>query len=166
MGFTMPAEAQQRAQDLVQTMADVRYFSPSEVSALPVVDKPHQHIIYGRLDQFPTVADVVLCILGTRQAMLIAEAVDNTNWLQEGGQSAFGRPTCAVIPRVLRTGATSMSFGCIGARTYTSLTPGELVLTLPASEFAPLVERLETIVAANNALASFHQGQKEKFNVQ
>ena len=97
MGFTMPAEAQQRAQDLVQTMADVRYFSPSEVSALPVVDKPHQHIIYGRLDQFPTVADVVLCILGTRQAMLIAEAVDNTNWLQEGGQSAFGRPTCAVI---------------------------------------------------------------------
>jgi uncharacterized protein (DUF169 family) len=164
MGFTMPAEAQQRAQDLVQTMADVRYFSPAEVSALPVVDKPHQNIIYGRLDQFPGTADVVLCILDTHQAMLIAEAIGNTNWLQEGGQSAFGRPTCAIIPRALRTGATSMSFGCVGTRTYTGLTPGELVLTMPAPEFTHLIERLETIVAANNALAPFHRGQKEKFS--
>lgn len=163
MGFTMPESAQQRAQGLVQTMADVHYFSPAEVSALPIVDKPHQHIVYGRLDQFPGEPDVVLCILDTQQAMLIAEAQGNMNWLQEGGQSAFGRPTCAVIPRALRTGQTSMSFGCIGARTYTGLTPGELVLTLPASEFAGLVERLEVTTAANAALAPFHQGQKEKF---
>ncbi len=166
MGFPMPEAAQQRAQDLVQTMADVQYFSPAEVSALPVVDKPHQNIIYGRLDQFPGVADIVLCILDTHQAMLIAEAVGNTNWLQKGGQSAFGRPTCAVIPRSLRTGATSMSFGCVGARTYIGLTSGEMVLTLPANEFTHLVERLITIVAANAALAPFHQGQKEKFSAQ
>lgn len=164
MGFTMPEESQQRAQDLVQTMASVQYFSPAEVSALPVVDKPHQNIIYGRLDQFPVEADVVLAILDTQQAMLIAEAVGNTNWLQQGGQSAFGRPTCAVIPRALRSGATSMSFGCVGARTYIGLTPGELILTLPATEFPGLVERLEVIVAANAALAPFHRGQKEKFS--
>lgn len=164
MGFTMPEAAQQRAQGLVQTMADVQYFSPAEVSALPVVDKPHQSIVYGRLDQFPGEADVVLCILDTQQAMLVAEAQGNMNWLQQGGQSAFGRPTCAVIPRALRTGATSMSFGCVGARTYIGLTPGEVVLTLPASEFAGLVERLAVIVSANAALAPFHQGQKEKFS--
>ena len=164
MGFTMPEAAQQRAQGLVQTMADVQYFSPAEVSALPVVDKPHQSIIYGRLDQFPGEADVVLCILDTRQAMLVAEAQGNMNWLQQGGQSAFGRPTCAVIPRALRTGATSMSFGCVGARTYVGLTPGELVLTLPASKFASLVERLAVIVSANAALAPFYQGQKEAFS--
>jgi len=164
MGFTMPEADQQRAAGLVQTMASVRYFSPDEVSALPVVDKPHENIIYGRLDQFPVQVDVVLAILDTQQAMLIAEAVGNANWLQQGGQSAFGRPTCAVIPRALRSGTTSMSFGCVGARTYIDLTPGELVLTLPASEFPGLVERLETIVAANAALAPFHQGQKQKFS--
>lgn len=164
MGFQMPESDQQRAQGLVETMASVQYFSPAEVSALPVVDKPHQHIVYGRLDQFPGEADVVLSILDTQQAMLVAEAVGNMNWLQPG-QSAFGRPTCAVIPRALRTGAASMSFGCVGARTYINLTPGEVVLTLPASEFAGLVERLEVIVAANAALAPFHQGQKEKFSV-
>lgn len=163
MGFRMPASDQQRAQSLVETMASVEYFSPAEVAALPVVEKPHQSIVYGRLDQFPGQADVVLCILDTQQAMLVAEALGNLSWLQSG-QSAFGRPTCAVIPRALKTGAASMSFGCVGARTYISLTPGEVVLTLPASEFADLVERLGVIVAANNALAPFHQSQKAKFN--
>ena len=164
MGFEMSEAAQQRAESLVETMASVEYFSPSEVSTLPVVDKPHQSIIYGRLDQFPGEADAVLCILDTEQAMLVAEAEGNVNWLQQGGQSAFGRPTCAVIPRALRTGLTSMSFGCVGARTYTGLTPGQLVLTLPASALPGLVERLDVTVAANAALAPFHQGQKEKFS--
>src|SRR6266700_1444822 len=152
MGFTMPASAQERAQGLVQTMASVQYFSPDEVSALPVVKKPHESIVYGRLDQLPVEADVVLCILDTQQAMLVAEALGQVNWLQ-GGQSAFGRPTCGVIPRTLVTGETSMSFGCVGARTYIGLSPAEVVLTVPAERFAELVERLQTIVAANAALA-------------
>ncbi len=164
MGFVMPEAAQQRAQELVQTMASVQYFSPAEVAALPVVKKPHQSIIYGRLDQLPVEADVVLCILNTQQAMLVAEAMGNVNWLQ-GGQAAFGRPTCGVIPRTLQTGETSMSFGCIGARTYLNLTPAELVLTVPGDKFADLVNKLATIVAANNALAPYHQGQKVAFPV-
>ncbi len=164
MGFIMPALSQQRAQDLVETMASVEYFSPAELAALPVVEKPHQNILYGRLDQFPAEAEVVLCILDTRQAMLVAEALGNLSWLQSG-QSAFGRPTCAVIPRTLKAGSASMSFGCVGARTYINLTPGEVVFTLPASEFASLVARLEVIIAANAALTPYHQGQKEKFSV-
>jgi len=163
MGFIMPEASQQRAQALVQTMADVQYFSPAEVAALPVVNKPHQSIVYGRLDQFPVQTDVVLCILDTQQAMLVAEAMGNMNWLHQGGQSIFGRPTCAVIPRTMQTGATSISFGCVGARTYIGLTPSELVLTIPGSEFATLVERLETTTAANDALAPFHQHQKARF---
>jgi uncharacterized protein (DUF169 family) len=164
MGFKMPPASQQRAQGLVETMASVEYFSPAEASALPVVEKPHENIVYGRLDQFPIEADVVLSILDTHQAMLIAEALGNLSWLQSG-QSAFGRPTCAVIPRTLKTGAASMSFGCVGARTYINLTPGEVVLTLPAAAFPGLVARLEVIVNANAALAPYHQGQKEKFSV-
>ena len=165
MGFTMPETDQQRAQALVGTMASVQYFSPAEVSALPTVKKPHQSIVYGRLDQFPIEADVILCIIDTQQAMLVAEAMGTMDWLQGGGQAAFGRPTCAVIPRTMQTGQVSMSLGCVGARTYTGLTPSELVLTIPANEFAGLVERLRTTVAANAALAPFHQQQKARFMV-
>ena len=164
MGFTMPETSLQRAQALVQTMADVQYFSPAEVAALPLVNKPHRNVIYGRLDQFPMEADVVLCILDTQQAMLVAEAMGNMNWLHPGGQSAFGRPTCAVIPRTMQTGATSLSFGCVGARTYIGLTLSKVVLTIPGGEFVTLVERLETTTAANAALAPFHQQQKDRFS--
>jgi len=164
MGFDMPVTDQERAQALVGTMASVQYFSPAEVAALPIVQKSHDSIIYGRLDQFPIAADVILCIIDTQQAMLIAEAIGTMDWLQGGGQSAFGRPTCAVIPRTLHTNQTSMSFACIGARTYTNLTPSELVLTIPGNQFANLVERLDTIVAANAALAPFHQQQKAQFS--
>lgn len=162
MGFVMPESAQQRAQQLVGTMASVQYFSPAEVSALPVVKQPHDYIVYGRLDQLPVNADIILCRLNTEQAMLIAEAMGNVNWLQ-GGQAAFGRPTCGVIPRTLQTGQTSMSFGCVGARTYIELTPSELILTVPGTAFADLVAKVEIIVAANAALAPFHQQQKATF---
>ncbi len=162
MGFTMPAASLQRAQELVQAMANVQYFSPDEVSALPVVEKSHESIVYGRLDQLPIEPDVILCILNTQQAMLIAEALGQVNWLQ-AGQSAFGRPTCGIIPRTLKTAETSMSFGCVGARTYVGLTPGEIVLTISTTGFAGLVARLQTIVDANAALAPFHQQQKATF---
>ncbi|TMC22293.1 MAG: hypothetical protein E6J34_06825 [Chloroflexi bacterium] len=164
MGFTMPAAAQERAQTLVQIMASVQYFSPSEVAALPIVKKAHESIIYGRLDQLPIEADVVLCILNTQQAMLVAEALGQVNWLQ-GGQRAFGRPTCGIIPRTMLTDETSLSFGCIGARTYLELSPAEAVLTISAQKFAELVERLQTIASANAALAPFHQQQKAQFAV-
>lgn len=163
MGFAMPTEAQQRAGVLVETMASVEYFSPAEVSALPVVKKPHTSIIYGRLDEFPVEADVILTVLNNQQAMLVAEALGNMNWLQ-GGQSAFGRPTCAIIPRTMQTGEPSMSFGCVGARTYMELTPSELVLTIPVQKLAHLVERLQVIANANAALAPYHEGQKARFS--
>src|SRR5437762_4560216 len=161
MGFTMPESAQQRAQELVQTMASVQYFSPAEVSALPVVKKPHQSIIYGRLDQMPVEADVVLCRMDTQQAMQVAEAMGQMDWLH-GGQTAFGRPTCGVIPRTLATGETSMSFGCVGARTYVGLTPGELVLTVPGRRLVEMVKRLKTMVPAINVLPPFHNQQKAR----
>ena len=96
--------------------------------------------------------------------MLVAEALGQVNWLQ-GGQTAFGRPTCAAIPRTLKTGDTSMSFGCVGARTYIGLTPAEMVITVPIQQFPGLVERLEIIASANAALAPFHQQQKATFAV-
>jgi uncharacterized protein (DUF169 family) len=163
MGFAMPTEAQQRAGVLVETMASVEYFSPAEVSALPIVKKPHASIIYGRLDEFPVEADVILTVLNNQQAMLVAEASGSTNWLQ-GGQNAFGRPTCAVIPRTMQSGEISMSFGCIGARTYMGLSASELVLTIPVQKFAQLVERLQVIANANAALAPYHEGQKARFS--
>nr|BBH92474.1 hypothetical protein KTA_06730 [Thermogemmatispora argillosa] len=159
MGFLAPTALDERARALVQTMANVGYFSPEELRSLPVVEKKHTAIIYGRLDRFPVEPDVVLVLLDAHQAMLVAEAQGAVNWL-EGGQLAFGRPTCGIIPRTLRTGQLSLSFGCVGARTYVGMEPSQMVLTLTGGRFAELVARLEESVAANEALAPFHAQQK------
>lgn len=162
MGFLSPAALDERARALVQTMANVGYFSPEELRGLPVVEKEHTAIIYGRLDRFPVEPDIVLALLNARQTMLVAEAQGAANWL-EGGQLAFGRPTCGIIPRTLRTGQPSLSFGCVGARTYVGMEPSQMVLALPGSHFAQLVARLEGSVTANEALAPFHAQQKASF---
>ena len=94
--------------------------------------------------------------------MLIAEALGKADWLQ-GGQTACGRPTCGVIPRTLQKNEVSMSFGCVGARTYVELTPNEMILTIPGEQFSDLVEKLDTIVNANNALAPYHASQKATY---
>jgi uncharacterized protein (DUF169 family) len=163
LGFMSPTAPSERARSLVQMMAEVGYFSPDEISGLPVVQKPHDSIVYGRLDQFPLEPEVILSLLDARQAMLIAEAEGTVNWLQSG-QVAFGRPTCGIIPRTLHSGRSSLSFGCVGARTYAALKPSEAVLALPGAQFAGLIERLETVVSANEQLAPFHRQQKERFN--
>ncbi|WP_376794795.1 DUF169 domain-containing protein [Thermogemmatispora sp.] len=162
MGFLSPTALDEQARSLVQTMASVGYFSPEELRGLPVVEKKHTAIIYGRLDRFPVEPDVVLALLDGQQAMLVAEAQGAVNWL-EGGQLAFGRPTCGVIPRTLRTAQPSLSFGCVGARTYVGMEPSQMVLALPGARFAELVGRLEKSVAANEALAPFHAQQKASF---
>ena len=162
MGFTMPETDQERAQALVQTMASVQYFSPDEVAGLPTVKKPHEYIVYGRLDQLPVEAEVVICILDAQQAMLVAEALGTVDWLQ-GGQTAFGRPTCGAVSRTENSGQVSMSFGCVGSRTYVELTPAEMMVAIPWLQFPPLVEKLQTIVGANEALAPYHAQQKATF---
>ncbi|WP_322480378.1 DUF169 domain-containing protein [Thermogemmatispora sp.] len=159
MGFLSPAALDERARSLVQTMANIGYFSPEELRSLPVVEKEHSAIVYGRLDRFPVEPDIVLALLDARQAMLVAEAQGAVNWLQ-GGQLAFGRPTCGIIPRTLRTGQPSLSFGCVGARTYVGMEPSQMVLALVGSHFPELVTHLEGSVAANEALAPFHAQQK------
>ncbi|GER82962.1 MAG: DUF169 domain-containing protein [Thermogemmatispora sp.] len=162
MGFLSPQALGERGRSLVQTMANVGYFSPEELRGLPVVEKKHTAIVYGRLDRFPLEPDIVLALLNAQQAMLVAEAQGAVNWL-EGGQLAFGRPTCGIIPRTLRTGQPSLSFGCVGARTYVGMEPSQMVLALAGSHFAELVARLEGSVTANESLAPFHAQQKASF---
>jgi uncharacterized protein (DUF169 family) len=164
MGFLAPQALDEQARALLETMAQIGYFSPAEIARLPVVTKPHKIIVYGRLDRLPLEPDVILCILDARQAMLVAEAEGSVNWLQ-GGQVAFGRPTCGVIPRTLHAGQPSLSFGCAGARTYVELTPAQMILALPGTHLAALVERLATMVAANEQLSPLHQQQKARCGV-
>ena len=156
MGFELTKEQEPGAMQLIQTMCDLKYFSMDEVAALPKVTKPHRGIVYGPLADLPVAPDSVLVIVNPYQSMLMAEAAGNTSLTKRGGQSAFGRPACAVIPQAIDHVEVMLSLGCIGARTYVGLDDNEGVVVIPGPVLEATVDRLTEIVEANRQLAAFH----------
>jgi uncharacterized protein (DUF169 family) len=52
------------------------------------------------------------------------------------------------------------SFGCIGMRTYTEIADDHMLAVIPASAVPQLAATLDDIVAANRAMAEFHEARK------
>jgi uncharacterized protein (DUF169 family) len=93
-----------------------------------------------------------------QQLMLLAEAAQAAG--VAGSGPAMGRPTCAVLPEAINSARTAASFGCIGNRVYTGLGDDELYFTIPGPKIGEVVERLETVMAANRALETYHEGRR------
>jgi uncharacterized protein (DUF169 family) len=71
-----------------------------------------------------------------------------------------GRPTCAAIPEVMRSGRTATNLGCIGNRVYTELPDDELYFAIAGKQVDAVVEKLDKIVAANRELEKFHLARR------
>ena len=155
MGFQVPAERQEEAEAIINTMCELEYFDPAETSALPSVSGTHKGIVYGPLARMPVEPDVALFFCKPGQAMLLAESCGSFSWTGPG-MTAFGRPTCAAIPVALQSRKASASIGCIGFRVYTGIPDEEMMIAIPRGELQGLVDRIETTVSANSALEAFH----------
>ena len=70
-----------------------------------------------------------------------------------------GRPTCAALPAVIQSGTAATNLGCIGNRVYTDLADDELYFVIPGEQVTCFIEKLSTIINANNELNTFHQGR-------
>jgi uncharacterized protein (DUF169 family) len=71
-----------------------------------------------------------------------------------------GRPTCAAIPEVMKSGRTATNLGCIGNRVYTELPDDELYFAIPGPQLSGVLEKLEIIVRANCELEQFHMARR------
>jgi len=72
----------------------------------------------------------------------------------------LGRPTCTAIPAALSSGVAS-SFGCVGNRIYTGISDDEFYSVIAGKDLASVIGELDTITAANAALAEYHTGRLE-----
>jgi len=72
----------------------------------------------------------------------------------------LGRPTCMAIPAALSSGVAS-SFGCVGNRIYTGISDDEFYSVIAGKDLASVIAQLDTIAAANAALAEYHTGRLE-----
>jgi uncharacterized protein (DUF169 family) len=114
-------------------------------------------VVYAPLGATPVDPDVVL----------VAGRPGRLMWLYEAAVRAgvtpqlplLGRPTCMALPAALG-GGVAMSLGCVGNRVYTDLAEDELYVALPGRELPRVVAELDTIAAANAALADYHRGRR------
>ena len=163
MGFEVPAARAAEAEQLVGTMVELGYFNTTELSHLPSVKQPHSEIVYGPLARFPLEPDVVLVQVSPAQAMVLAEASGSAALAEQPGLAAMGRPACAAVARAVEAAATTLSLGCIGARTYVELPDDRALVILPAADLERTAERLPRLDEANWTLAGYHAEKKARF---
>jgi uncharacterized protein (DUF169 family) len=138
-------------------MFGLHYLRPEEVPGIPRRQGEFRVAVYAPLANVPEEPDVVLVRGNAKQVMLLAEAAQAAG---VGAESGFmARPTCAVVPEVLRTRRSAASLGCIGNRVYTGLADDELYFALPGEHVEAVTEKLGAIVHANRELENYHRAR-------
>ncbi len=156
-GVDLPEETAQELEGVVGTMVGLQYLALEEVPAIPQVKGPFGVALYAPLADAAFEPDVVLVCGNARQMMLLAEAAHAAGISSD--TSMVGRPTCAAIPAVMQSGRTATNLGCIGNRVYTGLADDELYFVVAGPRLDTVVEKLNTIVNANDQLKAYHQAR-------
>ena len=151
----LPPTQAEELQNTLGLMEELGYITMEEVPGIPRREDPFQSTVYSPLADATGTPDVVIISGTPRQMMLLAEAATAAGIGTENG--VMGRPTCAVIPAVIQGGRSVSSLGCIGNRVYTALSDDDFYFAFPGKHIDALVEKLETIVNANQALEAYHQ---------
>jgi uncharacterized protein (DUF169 family) len=156
-GADLPEEKSHELQEWLGTMVGLSYINMDEVPGIPRREEPFQVAVYAPLIHASFEPDVVLIRGNARQMMLLVEAAHAANVACD--TSMVGRPTCAAIPAVMRSGRTATNLGCIGNRVYTELADDELYFAVAGPKLGAVVEKLDVIVQANRELQKFHQAR-------
>lgn len=165
MGFDLPAAVTAELGGLVQSMCDAQYLDPAEAAAIPRLRQPSAGIVYGPLAATdttpdPVLPDLVLAWVDVAHAMLFNEACGTARWTAASAE-VTGRPGCAALPRSVETNSPSLSFGCIGMRTFTDIDDDLSLAVIPGSELAAFIGALERAARANAAMRTVYQAHRE-----
>ncbi len=150
----------------VETMGACGYLGVDEPARIPTVGRASTGIVYGPLAGFPVPADLVLCWVRPSQAMILQEAVGEADWTNGARRPLLGRPGCAALPLALGDGATTLSAGCTGMRTFTDVGRDRLLAAVPAAGLEGIVDRLEAARRANEAMATYYDERRRGVGAQ
>lgn len=156
-GVELPPETAAELQGLVQVMVGLEYLTMEEIPQIPTRRQPLRTVTYAPLSE-SSEPDVVLVRGNARQLMLLTEAANAAGVGPDS--AAMGRPACSVVPSTLNSGRATTSLGCIGNRVYTGLADEEFYLALPGAALSAVLEKLATILHANQELEKFHQARR------
>jgi uncharacterized protein (DUF169 family) len=153
-----------RAKELpavLETMVSLGYLKMEEVPGIPVLPETPKNVVYAPLGDTPVDPDVVLFVAPAAKLMLLEEAA-----IRAGVSSKLpllARPTCMAIPAALAHGMVT-SAGCIGNRIYTDIGSDEMYAAIPGRALEKIARELETVEAANQALAQYHRERRRELS--
>jgi uncharacterized protein (DUF169 family) len=159
MGFPLPDVVQAELGEAMTAMCECAYLDPAEASKVPAVAPSAGGILYGPLAELPTAPRLVLFWLTPRQAMLYNEAAGSASWTQDNPLTN-GRPACAALPNALSSGNPTLSWGCMGMRTFTEIADDRMLAAVPGDRIDAFVADLERIVASNETMRAYYEGKK------
>lgn len=159
-GIDLPLAQAQELEGLVETMVGLSYLKKEEVPTIPRRETPFAFAIYAPLADSPFPPEVVLVRGNSKQVMLLSEAINATAPAHDS--QMMGRPTCALIPEVLKSSRAATSLGCIGNRVYNELGDDELYCAIHGAQIPLVIEKLEAIVQANHQLEEFHHARRNR----
>jgi uncharacterized protein (DUF169 family) len=161
-GVTLAPDKAAELQSLVGTMIELKYLDSAEVPQIPRRSAAMKIAAYAPIDRATFTPDVVIFRGNVRQIMLLSEAARAAGAFDQA--SVMGRPACAMIPAAAAGTTSVASVGCIGNRVYTGLGDDEMYLTVPGRKVDAVIEHLETIMNANQALEAFHEQRARQFS--
>lgn len=154
-----PASQPVELQTALQAMGGLDYVREEEVAAIPVLEQPARHAVYGPLADFPLAPAAVLLFAQAGQSLILTEAAARVD---AGIPLAMGRPACAVVPQVVNGGQAAMSLGCCGARAYLDVLSDEVAMwALPGEKLDAYSREIAGLANANQILTVFHQQRRD-----
>jgi uncharacterized protein (DUF169 family) len=124
-----------------------------------VLPKTPAFVAYAPVAEAGFPADVVLIAAKPAAAMLLYEAAVRAG-AGDALTQTLGRPGCAVLPLAVKTGASAVSLGCKGNRTFTGLPDDELYLAVPGAKWDALVAAAAEIVSANGTMEDHYKAHQ------
>jgi uncharacterized protein (DUF169 family) len=165
MGFPMGPEVISKLNEFVAKMCNALYLGKAEPESIPRIAESKKGILYGPLSKFPQLPDLTLVWVNGRQAMLLEEALGSVCWNTAPRLQALGRPACAALALAKNQNRSTVSLGCSGMRTFTSIGEDKLLISIPGLQLESLPDRLETARRANETMLDFYRQHQTQFTI-
>jgi uncharacterized protein (DUF169 family) len=158
----LPADRASELPSTIGFMVETRYLDPAEVPGIPTLDRAPAAVAYAPAASDAFKADVVLMAVTPAQSTLVFEAALKAG-IAQGTAGASSRPSCAILPASAKTELLSISFGCKGNRTFTTVGDDELYVAVPGARWDDFVDRLIETQRSNLTMGNYYQAQAAKF---
>jgi uncharacterized protein (DUF169 family) len=160
--IALPADRGNELSSMLGFMVETHYLDATEVATIPTLDRTPAAVAYAPATSDAFRPDVVLLAVTPAQSTPVYEAASRAG-IARGTAAASSHPSCGILPASARTEVVTISFGCRGNRTFTTIGDDELYVAIPGGRWEEFVDRLIAVQRSTLTMGNYYQAQAAKF---